>query len=121
MKYIIAATLIFLMNSCSDTFINHSIKAEKAGECNNEIAPVKIISNINGERFEFYYCMGEEFDEKNCIVTRTGDSLLVKFNNPGGKQVNYKLLLDIDAKPPYKSITLGENGQTIAMKAAERL
>lgn len=122
MKYILsAATIIFCLFACSDSFINHSLKAEKAGDCNGEITPVKMISNINGERYEFLYCLGEGFDVKNYKVERSGDSLLIKFSGEGDKKITYKLILDIDAKPAYRFITLGEGGQTIPVKAAERL
>lgn len=121
MKYIISIAAVILLASCSDAFINHSLKAEKSGECSDEPVPVKMISNINGERYEFIYCLPETFDKKNYTVERTGDSILVKFPAQEGKKIAWKLILDIDAKPPYRSITLGDGGQTIPIKAAERL
>lgn len=123
MKYIFPAAVILFLSSCSDSFINHSLKAEKIGECSGEVVPVKMISNINGERYEFQYCLNDGFNEKDYTVVRNGDSLLVQFTAPAapGKQVAYKLILDIDAKPPYRFITLGQGGQTIPIKAAERL
>lgn len=114
------AVIVFLAG-CSDAFINHSLKAEKIGPCANAPVPVKVISNINGERFEFQYCLAEGFDGKNYTVERSGDSLLVKFPGEGNKSTSYKIILDIDAKPRYNFITLGDGGQTITMKAAERL
>ena len=121
MKYILPVLAILCICSCSDAFVNHSLKAEIAGECNGQPVPVKMISNINGERYEFYYCLNQSFDKKDYSVERTGDSLLVKFPATTGKKVNYKLTLDIDAKPPYRYITLGEGGQTIPIVASERL
>jgi hypothetical protein len=121
MKYIFPVIVIILLYSCSDSFINHSLKAEKIGVCSGGVVPVKMISNINGERYEFEYCLDEGFNEKDYTVVRSGDSLLVQFPTPVGKQVAYKLILDIDAKPPYRFIKLGEGGQTIPIKAAERL
>lgn len=120
MKYIVSAIVIIFLSSCSDSFINHSLKAEKAGDCNNEFVAVKMISNINGERYEFYYCLDEGFDKKDYTVERNGDSLLVKFPKSGGKQASYKLTLDIDAKPAYHFITLGEGGQTINVVPVQR-
>lgn len=121
MKYILSVIVIIFFCSCSDSFINHSLKAERSGDCKKETLPVKMISNINGERYIFQYCLDEGFDEKNYTIVRNGDSLLVKFPASTGKQVSYTLTLDIDAKPPYHYITLGEGGQTIPIKAAERL
>ncbi|MBC7936639.1 MAG: hypothetical protein H7Y86_14910 [Rhizobacter sp.] len=121
MKYLLSVIVIVLVCSCSDSFINHTLKAEGSGECNEQPVPVKMISNINGERYEFQYCLGEGFDEKNYTVVRSGDSLLVKFPATGGKKFSYKLILDIDAKPPYRFITLGEGGQTIPLVPSERL
>jgi hypothetical protein len=121
MKYLFTAAVILFLSSCSDSFINHSLKAEKMGDCTNEVVHVKMISNINGERYEFQYCLNEGFNGKDYTVVRSGDSLLVQFPAASGKQVAYKLILDIDAKPPYRFITLGQGGQTIPIKAAERL
>jgi len=83
--------------------------------------PVKMISNINGERYEFQYCLSDGFDGKNYTIERSGDSLLVKFPIATGKTALYKLTLDIDAKPAYHHITLGAGGQTITVLPAERL
>lgn len=119
MKHILPVIAVIFLSSCSDSFINHSLKAEKSGDCNNEPAAVKMISNINGKRYEFQYCLDEGFNGKNYTVERNGDSLLVKFPNSGGKQFSYKLTLDIDAKPAYHYITLGEGGQTINVGPSE--
>ncbi len=121
MKYLLTVAAIIFCCSCSDSFINHSLKAERSGDCSNQPPSVKMISNINGERYEFEYCLYEGFDAKDYTVTRVGDSLLLKFPVKEGKPVAYKLTLDIDAKPPYRFITLGEGGQTIPIKPAERL
>ena len=93
--------------------------AEKIGECNQQTVPVKMISNINGERYEFQYCVEDGFDGKNYTVERKGDSLLVKFPATTKKTALYKLILDIDAKPAYHHITLGD--QTLEIVPAERL
>jgi hypothetical protein len=120
MKYILSVIAVIFLYSCSDSFINHSLEAEKSGDCNSEPAAVKMISNINGKRYEFHYCLNEGFTEKDYTVERSGDSLLVKFPRASGKQFSYKLTLDIDAKPSYHYITLGEGGQTINVGPAER-
>jgi hypothetical protein len=119
MKYFLTLTTIVLLSSCSNSFINHKLKAEKMGACSNEVTPIKMISNINGERYEFEQCLDEGFDGKNYTVERKGDSLVVIFPKTAGKTALYKLILDIDAKPAYRNISLG--GRTIAIAPAERL
>jgi hypothetical protein len=119
MKYFLTITVIVLFSSCSNSFINHELKAEKIGACSNEVTPIKMISNINGERYEFEQCLDDGFDGKNYTVERKGDSLIVNFPEAVGKTALYKLILDIDARPAYRSISLG--GRTLAIKPAERL
>ena len=96
------------MSSCENKpFINSTLKAEKAGDCTQQTSPVQMNKNINGERYEFEYCLPDNFNEKNFTVTRQGDTLLF---NPTGTSVNaalYKLTLDIDAYPQYRYIKLG--------------
>jgi argonaute-like protein implicated in RNA metabolism and viral defense len=119
MKHFLTITTIALLSSCSNSFINHELKAAKIGNCSNEVTPIKIISNINGERYEFEQCLDEGFDSKNYTVERKGDSLVVSFPKAAGKTALYNLILDIDAKPAYRSISLG--GRTLSIKPAERL
>lgn len=110
MKYILLAATIMLLYSCSDSFINHKLKAEKIGPCSNQLLPVNMTGNINGERYEFSYCLDENFDEKNCTIVRSGDSLLVQFPSSANKNNTalFKLTLDIDAKPAYHHIKFGD-------------
>jgi hypothetical protein len=119
MKYILILSIIFLSSCGLDTFINHKLKAEKIGACSNEVTPIKMISNINGERYEFEYCLEEGFDEKNYSVERKGDSLIVNFPAATKQTALYKIIIDIDAKPAYRIISLG--GRTLNIKPAERL
>ncbi len=78
-----------------------------------------MISNINGERYEFEYCLDDGFDAKNYTIERKGDSLIVNFPKPTKPTALYKLILDIDAKPAYRTISLG--GRMLDIKPAERL
>ena len=77
-----------------------------------------MISNINGERYEFDYCLNEGFDEKAYTVERKGDSLVVIFPKSTSKTALYKLILDIDAKPAYHHIVLGD--KTLEVSPVER-
>ncbi len=119
MKYILTSVIIFSLSSCSNSFINHRMNAEKIGACNQQTVPVKMISNINGERYEFNYCLDEDFNGKNYSIERKGDSLLLKFPAATKKTALYKLTLDIDAKPAYHHIVLGD--QTLEIVTAERI
>lgn len=117
MKYafliVAAATLL----SCSDSFINHSLKAEKVGVCASEEMAVKMLSNIAGERYEFNVCVDENYDPKNYTVDRKGDSIIVTFPKPSGKSAAYKMTLDMDAKPAYHHIFL--DGKEILVSQQE--
>lgn len=121
MKYILSAVVLFIISSCSGTFINHHLKAEKTGSCSDQLLPVNMTGNINGERYEFSYCLDENFDEKNYTIVRSGDSLLVQFPAPANKNKTalFKLILDIDAKPAYHHIKLGDQ-QTIEVVPTDK-
>ena len=109
--FIICCCLFF---SCSDSFINHDLKYEKFGDCTGMSESIKMISNINGERYEFYSCMDEGFDGKNYTVIRNGDSVIVNFpKSTANKKTLYKLILDVDAKPRYHYIILDGRDLTI--------
>jgi hypothetical protein len=98
-----------LLFSCSDSFINHELKYEKLGDCTDLSSSIKMISNINGERYEFYSCIDEGFDGKNYTVDRKGDSIIVSFpKTEDAKKALYKLTLDVDAKPRYSLIMLDD-------------
>jgi hypothetical protein len=108
----LAVLPITILSSCSNSFINHTMQSEKIGACSNEITPLKMTGNINGERYEFTDCLDEGFDGKNYTIERHGDSLLLKLPEPvTTKTALYKLIVDVDAKPAYHYITL--RGQTI--------
>ena len=119
MKHILIVSTIILLSSCSNSFINHSLKAEKIGACTNETVPIRMNSNINGERYEFNYCLDDNFDGKNYTIERSGDSLIVKFPAPAAKAALFKLVLDIDAKPAYHHIKLGDQ-QTIEVVPTDK-
>ena len=118
MRYLITSAIIAMLSSCSDSFINHKLKAERIGDCLQRQQPVNMISNINGERYEFEYCLADGYDGRDYTVIRKGDSLLVSFPKPSTKTALYKLTLDIDAKPAYHEILLGD--KIVHVVAAEK-
>ncbi len=118
MKIGLLISISILFAACSDSFINHSMQVEKAGDCNNEKESIKMISNINGERYEFYECLSEKFDGKNYTIERKGDSLVLLYPKQDGPKLRYKIILDIDAKPAYHHIVLGD--QTLVIVPSEK-
>lgn len=123
LKYAIFFCLAGHYFSCSNKpFVNHKLKADKTGICNTDGSPdkVNITSNINGEHYEFECCLSDDFDVKNYVLERKNDTITVIFpSEKGNKKSLYKMVLDIDAKPAYKHISI--NGFGINMKPAERL
>lgn len=78
-----------------------------------------MISNFNGERYEFYGCIDEGFDGENYSVVRTGDSIVISFpKSASEKNKLFKLTLDIDTKPRYSQIEI--DGRTIHIVPAEK-
>ena len=113
MKLSLGFLLFFFFASCSDSFINHKLKAERIGDCTTDVGSINMLSNINGEQYSFNECLPDGFDGKGYTVERKGDSLIVSF--PAAQEVTkkamYKLTLDIDAKPAYHHILL--NGRKV--------
>ena len=110
MKYLLFFICSMLFLSCSDSFIKHELKYEKQGECRPLEKDIQMTSNINGERYEFFACMDDDFDGKSYKVDRSGDSILVSFPKTlTKKQTLFSLILDIDAKPAYHHIVLDGN------------
>ena len=101
--------------SCSDSFINHSVKFEKKGDCTEITSPILITANTNGERYEFLTCADDDFDGKNYTLTRSGDSLIVNFPKTAAKQSLFQITLDIDAKPAYHYISIDGRGMAVSV------
>jgi hypothetical protein len=110
MKYLITAATVFFL-SCNDgDFINHTLSAEKAGSCSGANGAFNMVSNTSGERYTFSVCLPDGYDAKNYTVTRNSDTILVTFPQVknGETTALYNMTLDIDAKPRYNFIKLGE-------------
>ncbi len=102
---------IFLYSCESGPYVKHTLAVEKKGSCSQSVPNSTMTSNINGERFEFYYCLPDNFTEKDFTIRRSGDSLITNLSDikMGDKTALFKLTLDVDAYPRYNSIKLGEN------------
>jgi hypothetical protein len=119
MKYVLTAISCSLLFSCSDSFVNHKVQAEKVGDCTDYSKTINMISNINGERYEFMSCIDDNFDEKNYTLVRKGDSIMVDFPKTKDlKKSLFKLILDVDAKPGYNHIFL--DGREVNVVPAEK-
>lgn len=94
------------------------MSAEKLGECTAYSPSIKMISNINGERYEFLSCIYDGFDGENYTLVRRGDSVIVDFPKTAQKKSLYKLILDVDAKPNYHHIIL--DGRNVTVVPAEK-
>ena len=103
--------------SCSDSFLNHSMKAEPIGNCNNEPLAIGVESNINGQRFTFNACLDENFTGKEYTILQKGDSILLNFQRKGKSQKLFQVHLDIDAKPAFSHLVIdGQNFSTIRIE-----
>lgn len=120
MKYTLLAFICISLFSCSDSFINHKLKYEKLGACTDDAQAINMLSNINGERYEFFSCIDDDFDGKNYTIDRKGDSIIVNFPKTAAvKKALYKLILDVDAKPRYNLIIL--DGREVNVVPSSRL
>ncbi len=119
MKYVFILISSCFLFSCSDSFINHEVKSEKLGDCTDYSGTINMISNINGERYEFFSCIDDGFDGKNYTLVRKGDSVIVDFPKTATQKKSlYKLILDVDAKPNYHHIIL--DGREVTVVPAEK-
>jgi len=119
MRYALIIISCCFLFSCSNSFINHELKYEKFGDCSDYSQSINMISNINGERYQFFSCIDENFDGKNYTLVRRGDSVIVDFPKTANqKKALFKLILDVDAKPNYHHILL--DGREITVVPAEK-
>lgn len=117
MKYM----LYFLLLACcscnsGEPYINYKLSSQLAGDCTGAEIDIRMSANIAGERYQFSYCLDENFDTKSLTITRSGDSLLLNFhrNHP---VKSYELTLDIDAYPPYRYLVL--DGKAVDLRGNE--
>jgi hypothetical protein len=119
MRYTLVIISCCFLFSCSDSFINHELKFEKLGDCGNYSQTVNMISNINGERYQFFSCIDDNFNGKNFTLVRRGDSVIVDFPKTAAQKKSlFKLILDVDAKPNYHHIIL--DGREVTVVPAEK-
>lgn len=101
--------LIFLFSCKAGPYINHSLKAERIGDCSATLTGCSMTENTNGEHYEFNQCLVEDFDTDDYLVERHNDTLVLSFpkERANEQMALYKLDLDIHANPKYNYIKLG--------------
>jgi hypothetical protein len=108
--------IMILMASCtsSGSFINHTLTIEKIGACTGQAPQFSMSSNTSGERYEFNYCLNDNYNTDSASMERIGDTLILNFNDKeNSTKALYKLTLDVDANPGYHFIKLG--GQVLTV------
>jgi hypothetical protein len=112
MNKTIILVLIFLAGffSCNrKPFVNAKLKFEKlADNCGSQQNYFKMVSGFAGERYEFEKCLSENFSKENMTASRQGDTVVIRFAGSGGKNILYKMTVDIDSYPKYNFVTVDE-------------
>jgi hypothetical protein len=102
-------TLILLFSCKAGPYINHSLSAERIGDCSATVTACTMTENTNGEHYVFNRCLVENFNTDDYLIERKGDTLILSFpkETAGEQQALYKLHLDVHANPKYNYIKLG--------------
>ena len=113
-RYIHVIVLILIL-ACNQTpFVEHDLKFTKdANTCENINSSFKLISNFGGERYEFSKCLPADFNKEQLVVSREGDTVVVKFPQKTANSAAFTITLDIDSYPKYNFLTIDD--ETIAL------
>jgi len=109
----------FSIFSCNrKPFVKAKLKFEKiADNCNSPKNYFHVEEGFAGERYEFERCLPESFTKDQMTATRQGDTVVINFSRPAGKNVLYKMTVDIDSYPKYRFVTVdGETFMVILTK-----
>jgi hypothetical protein len=105
---------LFSCNVSHDPYLKHKVKLEKLSEsCSGKSDKFNMNSNTNGERYTFQECLDANSDEKNVIIERRKDTVFIQFKKTGQGTHLYDLTIDINTRPQYNWLVVGEN--TIAI------
>lgn len=111
MKYIYGLMFFCFVSACKEeVHLKHKLAFTKIGsECTSGMWNYKLVSNTNGERYEFNQCLADNYNGAYTVVRR-GDTLDVHFTDDTSQVQHalYKMELDVDAWPKYTHIYLGE-------------
>ena len=110
MRYILFAIVFLSFGSCTEEpHLKHNLAFTKiANICASGVWNYKLISNTNGERYEFNACLAQNYNGAY-NVTKRGDTLVVDIpaDTSQLQSALYKMVLDVDAWPKYSHIYLG--------------
>ena len=107
--------LFFLgfITSCDvghDPYLKHEVELKKvADDCSGMLGSFSMNSNIIGERYVFQECLPANAGKENVIVKRSGDTVSIQFDKSKGATSLYDLTVDINTKPRYNWLTIGNN------------
>jgi hypothetical protein len=113
MKYTVYSICLFIFvvgfSSCGEEqyFKTKAALIKKSDECKPGGVDLVMNSNINGDRYSFHICLQDNFDNADCVITRSHDSVFVNFRkSPQLKQVQYEATIDIDTYPRYNFLII---------------
>ncbi len=112
MKIVLFFIGVLSLVSCGDEeYFKTNIKLSKlAAGCADKETHFAMESNINGERYNFNVCLEDNYDAKNCSVTKSHDTVFVNFKRAAVTDlVTYKASIDIDTYPRYNYIIIDGN------------
>ncbi len=107
-RYLFFIFILFFYLSCkTKPYLNKTITLEKVGAtCVNGDETIKMNSNINGERYEIYKCLDEDFKKNAITISRSGDTVNIIFDNQAKNKAFFKATIDIDTYPRYNFINI---------------
>jgi len=110
-KIIICLLTLSLVTACkTKPYLEHKANIKiVANKCEGMDETVKMNSNINGERYEFYKCLNANFDESSLFIERRGDTISVKITTMPDNRALFKIILDIDTYPRYNFLEIDGN------------
>jgi hypothetical protein len=114
--YFLFLVLTFVSSCTSEEgpYLKHELHAyEKLGEnCAAYDPKFSMVSNIIGERYEFQKCLPVDY-KGSYQAERKGDSVVINFPKSTGTSALYKIILDINTHPRYKSLVIDGESFTI--------
>ena len=117
MRAYLLLLLFIVASSCTSAegpYFKHELHAyEKLGDnCAAYDPKFSMVSNIIGERYEFQKCLPAGY-KGSYEAQRRGDTVVINFPRAKGSSELYKIILDINTHPRYKSLVIDGESFTI--------
>ena len=117
MRAYLLLLLFIVASSCTSAegpYFKHELHAyEKLGDnCAAYDPKFSMVSNIIGERYEFQKCLPAGY-KGSYEAQRRGDTVVINFPRATGSSELYKIILDINTHPRYKSLVIDRESFTI--------